>query len=67
MRETCILVFIPLAVPAPSLPSRSTNATVVNRGMPQTLTKWQLSQLWYSQRASVAGGSGIASRRRTMR
>ena len=61
MRETSILVFISLPPPALRWVSRSINATVVNRGMPQTLTKRQLSQLWYSRRAVVVGGSGAVA------
>jgi hypothetical protein len=58
MRETSILVFIPLA-PARRCVGRSSNVTIVNRGMPQTLMKWQLPQLWYCRRAIVAGDQGL--------
>ena len=40
--------------PGPPLRQRLFNATNDDRGMPRTLTKWQLSQLWCCRRAIVA-------------
>jgi hypothetical protein len=47
--------------------SRFANATSDNRGMPRTFMKWQLPQLWYSRRAIVAWGLGIANRGQSCR
>ena len=54
----------PFAFSSRSLPSsryvsRFVNATSAARGLAQTFTNWQLSQLWYSRRAgSVADAPG---------